>query len=97
MLKSLFVLKIFEFLSWFFAHIEKRPDQKDKVNFKVHDVTDWQTNKITTHILPNISRSKGIRAMKFGQLIKYNMGNIFSQKSCKEWGRENSYRSFLVF
>ena len=34
---------------------------------------------ITIHILPNISRSKGNVAMKFGQLIKYGMKNIFLQ------------------
>ena len=27
------------------------------------------------HISPNISRRKGNQAMKFGQLIKYNMRN----------------------
>ena len=35
---------------------------------------------IAIHILPNISRSKGNQAMKFGQLIEYNM-NIFVEKS----------------
>ena len=32
---------------------------------------------IAIHILPNISRSKGNQAMKFGQLIEYNMRKIF--------------------
>ena len=32
-----------------------------------------------TNLLPNISRSKGNQAMKFGQVIKYNR-NIFLQK-----------------
>ena len=36
---------------------------------------------IGIHILPNISRSKGNQAMKFGQLIEYNMRNIFVEKS----------------
>ena len=36
---------------------------------------------IAIHILPNISRSKGNQAMKFGQLVKYNMRNIFLEKS----------------
>ena len=42
-----------------------------------------QTGKqtIAIHILPNISRSKGNQAMKFGQLIEYNMGNIFFDKT----------------
>ena len=36
---------------------------------------------ITIHILSNISRSKGNQTMKFGQLIEYNMRNIFLEKS----------------
>ena len=36
---------------------------------------------IIIHILPNIARSKGNQAMKRGQLIKYNVKNIFLQKS----------------
>ena len=36
---------------------------------------------IAIHMLPNISRSKGNQKMKFGQLIKYNMKNIFVKKS----------------
>ena len=36
---------------------------------------------IAMHILPNISRSKGNQAMKFGKLIEYNMRNIFVEKS----------------
>ena len=34
---------------------------------------------ITIHVLPNISRSKGIQTMKFGQLIEYNI-NIVLEK-----------------
>ena len=37
---------------------------------------------IAIHILPNISQSKGNQTMKFGQLIEYNMKNIFLQKLC---------------
>ena len=36
---------------------------------------------IAIHILLNISRSKGNQTMKFGQLIEYNMRNIFVEKS----------------
>ena len=36
---------------------------------------------IAIHILPNISRSKGIQGMKFGQLMKFNMRNTFVEKS----------------
>ena len=36
---------------------------------------------ITIHILLIISRSKGNQTMKFGQLIEYEMKNIFLEKS----------------
>ena len=41
---------------------------------------------IAMHILPNISRRQGNRTMKFGQLIVYNMKNIFLENLTK---REN--------
>ena len=45
-------------------------DWKDQVNFKIYDVrTRKQT--IAVHILSNISRSKGVQAMKYGQLTEY--------------------------
>ena len=36
-----------------------------------------QLRTIAIHILPNIARSRGNQATKFGQLIEYNMRNIF--------------------
>ena len=38
------------------------------------------------HILPNTSRSKGNPTMKIGQLIEYNMRNIFLTKSYTKCG-----------
>ena len=35
---------------------------------------------IAIYILTNISRSKNIQRMKFGQLIEYNMRNIITHK-----------------
>ena len=32
---------------------------------------------IAIHMLPNISRSKDNQVIKFGQLVEYNMKNIF--------------------
>ena len=49
---------------------------------------------IVIHILPNISRSKGNQTMKFGQLIEFNMRNIFREKSYKKCGGESSPRPF---
>ena len=45
---------------------------------------------ITIHILPNILRSKGNQTIKFGQLVEYNKGNAFLQKSCRNWCKETS-------
>ena len=58
---------------------EKRLDLKDKVNFKIYNVTTW-LKTIAIHILPNISRSKGNQAMKLGQLIEYNKKIIVLQE-----------------
>ena len=35
---------------------------------------------ITKHVLSNILRNKGNQAIKFGQLLEYNMRNIFLEK-----------------
>ena len=49
---------------------------------------------IVIHILPNISRRKSNQTIKFGQLIEYNMSNIFLEKSCIKCGGETSPRPF---
>ena len=49
---------------------------------------------IPIHILLNISRSKGNQTMRFGQLIEYNMKNIFLEKSCTKYGGETIPRPF---
>ena len=46
------------------------------------------------HILPNILRSKNNQTMKVGQLIEYNMENIFLKKSYTKCGEETSPRPF---
>ena len=43
-LKALFLLKIFKFLSWYSGHVEKRLGYKENVNFKIHDFTTCETN-----------------------------------------------------
>ena len=52
---------------------------------------------ITIHILPNISINKGNQTMKFDQLIKQIVKNIFLQKSCRKLGRETSSRPLFAF
>ena len=44
---------------------------------------------ITIHILSNISKSKPNQAMKFGQLIEYNVRNIFFLKVMKKMRLED--------
>ena len=41
---------------------------------------------IVMHILPNILRSKSNRTMTLGQLIAYNIRNIFLEKSYTKCG-----------
>ena len=73
MLKALLILEIF------FDYVEEQLNKKVKVNFQIYDVTDC-----TTNILPNFSRNKGNQEMKFSQLLKYNVRNIFRKKSCRK-------------
>ena len=49
---------------------------------------------IAIHILPNISKSKCNHTMKVGQLIEYNMRNIFLKEPYTKYGGETSHRSF---
>ena len=92
-LKVLFVLKIFRFFVLTFGHVEKQLDQKDKVNFKICDVTNLKQT-IAIHVLPNISRSKSNQTMIFGQLIEYKMRNIFLEKSYTKCDGETTPRPF---
>ena len=88
-LKALLILKIFKIFSWLFGHAEKRPVKKVKVNYKI-----YAKQMITIHKLSNISRSKGNQTMTFGQLIEYNMRNIFQDKSYTKCVRAASPRPF---
>ena len=55
---------------------------------------NWK-QMITIHILPYISRSKGNQTMKFGQLIEYNMRNMFFEKWYIKCGGEASWDVFI--
>ena len=50
-LKAPFFLEVFTFLSRFCGYIEKEPDKKTIVNFKIYDVTDWTKSNYNTHII----------------------------------------------
>ena len=65
--------------------MRKRLDRKAKVSWKMYDVTNWIKNN-SKHILPDISGGKSNQTLKFGQLIEYNMRNIFMIKSCTKCG-----------
>ena len=52
-----------------------------------------QTNAI--HIFPNIYRSKGNQTTKFGQLVEYDMRNIFLEKAYTKCGGNIFPDSFL--
>ena len=75
-LKALFVLKIFNFFPiFFFCCRGKQLDNIVKVNFKIYDEINWETNNYNTQI-------------KFDQLIKCNVRNTFLfQKSFKKYNR----------
>ena len=60
-------------------------------------MTSQSSETITIDILPNISQSKDNQTMKFGQVLEYNMGNIFLQQSCRTWARETSSKILFVF
>ena len=49
------------------------------------------------HTLPNISRSKGNQTMKFGQLIEYNLRNIFVEKSYTKCAAELFPHPYLKY
>ena len=57
-------------------------DWKDKVNFKIDDVTTWLPNDCNTHIAQYLT-IKGNLTTKLGHLIEYNK-IIFFQKLCRK-------------
>ena len=82
-LKTRFVLKIFEFLSWRSGQVEK---------------TAWNNlvKKQLQYTLLYTSRSKDYETMKLGQLIEYNKIISFLRKSCSKWSRKSSSRIFCI-
>ena len=61
--------------------------------FKIYGVTHWETN-YNTQIATIISRSKGNKTMKFGQLIEYQTKFFFLEISYIKCGGEASPRPF---
>ena len=79
MLKALFILKIFTFLSRLSSHEGNGLIRKLRLILKFMTSRTGQ-QIITIHMLPIISRSIGNQAVKFCQLIEYKMRNIFLKK-----------------
>ena len=50
LLKTLFDLEIFTFLSLVFGYVENQLDKKAMINLKTYDITDWTTNNYNTYI-----------------------------------------------
>ena len=68
-------LRYLSFCLDFFGHEGKRLFKKRLLSKFMTASTGKQ--KITIHILSNISKGKDDQKMKFGQLIEYSMRNIF--------------------
>ena len=83
MIKSLFVspLKLFLLSGYLNCSLDVLVMQENGLIRKIKLISrpGKQTNAI--HILANIARSKDNPEMKFGQLIEYNMRNIFLEES----------------
>ena len=57
-LKALFVLKIFKFLSWISGHVENTAWLENKVNIKIYDVATRLTDKCNTHIAQYLTKQR---------------------------------------
>ena len=84
-LKVHFVLKIFKFCLDVLVMLKKTALLEIITLISKFITSQFDQQTIAIHILPNIPRSKGNQATKFGLLIKYNfLGNIFLQKLCRK-------------
>ena len=48
--KKLSFLRYLNFCPNFFAYVGKRLNYKAKVNFKIYDIINWETNNYNAHI-----------------------------------------------
>ena len=94
-LKPFFVLKIFIFLSWLSGHEEKQTDEKYMVNFKIYDITNWETHKCNTRIIQCLKKQmqSDNEILSFNKI--YNMRNIIFEKPNTRCGGESSPRPDL--
>ena len=64
------------------------------VNFKICDVTTWETSKSNKHIAQYLISITLCPISIFRQLIEYNIGNIFVEKSYTKCGGGTIPRPF---
>ena len=70
-------------------------DSSEKVRLNSNFMTSQPGQQtIVIHISSNISKNKGNKTMKFGQLIEYKMRNIFLEKSYTKCVGQTSPRPF---
>ena len=68
----------FYFCPDFFSHVWKRLDKKARLMLISQFMTPQPGKQIITiYILANISRNRDDQTLKFAQLIKYNVRNMF--------------------
>ena len=79
MLKALFLCQIFIFCADFLVMYKNDLIMKLRLILKFM-MPQAGKQILTIHILLNISRERRNQAMKFGQLIEYDMRNIFLTK-----------------
>ena len=72
--KALFVLKIFRFLWWNFWSCS----EWNGLIRKIRLISLWCHSLVNKYTYYSISR--GVKTIKFGQLMEYNMRNIFFKK-----------------
>ena len=58
-LNAFFILKLFGFLNrLFFVNVGKQLEKKSKINFKIYEIKDWETNNCNTPIACYLKRSR---------------------------------------
>ena len=63
------------------------------VIFKIYDITEWTTNNCNTRIVHYVKK-QWKADNDIGQLMEYNMKNVFLGKLYTKCGREASRRPF---
>ena len=56
--KLLSFLRYLNFVVIFWLYVEKRPDKKSKLKFKIFDVADWIANNFNTYIVRYIKQKE---------------------------------------